>query len=176
MTRNLIINGSPRLNGNTRDAATAFCREAPDAKLIDAVKLKLSGCLGCDKCRANHNRCVIDDDTAGAVEDIFEAQNIVFASPVYCWGVTSQLKQIIDKLYSKDPVLRGTNKRVGLILVGGAGTHDRQYETIASQFEQMCEYFGWSFCFRRFYSAGDPGEMKPADLEQLAALGKEFFL
>lgn len=175
MTRNLIINGSPRLNGNTRDAAVAFCREAPGSKLVDAVKLKLSGCLGCDRCRDNNNRCVIDDDTVGVIEDIFNAENIVFASPVYCWGVTSQLKQIIDKLYSKDPVLRGMKKRVGLILVGGAGTHDRQYETIASQFEQLCEYFGWDFCFRRFYSAGDPGDMKPGDLEKLSELGKAFF-
>ena len=174
--KNLLINGSPRLNGNTRDAVSAFCRDVPDNKLIDAVKLKLSGCLGCGRCRGNNNRCVIDDDTADVVEDIFEAANIVFASPVYCWGVTSQLKQIIDKLYSKDHVLRGMNKRVGLILVGGADTRDRQYETIAAQFEQMSEYFGWELCFRRFYSAGDPGDMKRADLDQLSALGKEFFV
>lgn len=176
MTQHLIINGSPRLHGNTRDAAAAFCRDVPDVKPVDAVLLKLSGCLGCDKCRGNNNRCVIDDDTADVVENIFEAENIVFASPVYCWGVTSQLKQIIDKLYSKDPVLRGMNKRVGLILVGGAGTHDRQYETIASQFEQLCEYFGWELYFRLFYCAGDPGDMKQSDLEELSALGKEFFV
>ena len=172
--KTLILNGSPRLNGNTKAAVTAFCADGPDAKVIDAVKLKLSGCLACDKCRSNSNRCVIDDDTPDVIEDLFNAQNIVFATPVYCWGVSSQLKQIIDKIYSKDTVIRHTNKRVGLILVGGANLKDPQYETIASQFEQMCEYFGWELCFTRFYCAGDPGDMKQADLDELKVFGTAF--
>jgi multimeric flavodoxin WrbA len=172
--KTLILNGSPRLNGNTKAAVTAFCRDVPEAKVIDAVKMKLSGCLACEKCRDNNNRCVINDDTADVIEDLFHAENIVFASPVYCWGVSSQLKQIIDKIYSKDTVIRHTNKRIGLILAGGANTKDPQYETIASQFEQMCEYFGWELCFKRFYCAGDPGDMKEKDLEELRTLGTEF--
>lgn len=170
---NLIINGSPRPHGNTNDAVTAFCGDMPGMMKFDVGKLKLSGCVNCDGCRGNENRCVVDDDTAGVVEAVYHAENVVFASPVYCWGVTSQLKQIIDKLYSKDPVIH-IKKRIGLILVGGANTKDPQYETIASQFRQMCEYFGWELCFTRFYSAGDPGDMKKEDLDELRVLGREF--
>lgn len=171
--KNLILNGSPRRNGNTKDAVTAFSKDIEDSKVYHVAKLRLSGCINCNGCRRKNNRCVIDDDTANVVEDISTAENVVFASPVYCWGFTSQLKQIIDKLYSKDPVLH-IKKRIGLILIGGGGLEDKQYETIASLFEQMCEYFGWELCFTRFYCAGDPGEMKPEDLAELSALGKEF--
>ena len=93
------------------------------------------------------------------IDAIAEADMLVFATPVYWWGVTAQLKLIIDKMYSKCEVLKATNKKVGIIAIGEAEQEDPQYELIAKQFECICEYLGWKIIFSKSYTAGAAGEL-----------------
>ncbi|MDD4367310.1 MAG: flavodoxin family protein, partial [Eubacteriales bacterium] len=103
----LIFNGSPRLNGNTRTALVALKEEIehkmPDAEteLIDADRKNVSGCINCDACKHNGGECVQEDDTVEIIQKIYDAEILIFGSPVYWWGITAKLKLIIDKMYSK---------------------------------------------------------------------------
>ncbi len=63
---------------------------------------------------------------------------IIFATPVYWWGISAQLKLIIDKCYCKDLHLK--NKKVGVLVVGADSVDSIRYELIHKQFQCMADY------------------------------------
>lgn len=154
-----IINGSPR-KGNTVAAINAYVQGAEaknnTVEIIDADKLNISGCKGCNVCQCT-NGCIAKDDTNPTIDKIVAADMIVFASPVYWWGVTAQMKLVIDKCYCRGALLKG--KKIGVILVGGASTDDEQYPLIQKQFECMATYLDWSIEFFKIFSATEKDEL-----------------
>ncbi len=176
----LLFNGSPRRNGNTAVAAAALAEairtEKPDCELqiINVTDFKLSPCVNCDACRSNGGNCVTPDDSAKLMQLMAEADAAVFATPVYWWGVTAQLKMLIDKFYSKEEEFRKKTKRIGVFSVGGAELSDPEYRIIAEQFNCICEFLNWKMVFSVSAQAGAAGELsgnheKIAELKKAAA-------
>lgn len=158
----LLLNGSPR-QGNTHAALEALKKgfanvNGLEAGEIEATNVDVSPCVACDTC-AEIGKCVFDDDTNEVITAISEADMLVFATPVYWWGITAQLKLIIDKLYSQGTKLKEQEKKVGIIVIGEAGQDDPQYELIAKQFECICQYLGWEIVFCNTYTAGAADEL-----------------
>ncbi|HVI43037.1 MAG TPA: flavodoxin family protein, partial [Anaerovoracaceae bacterium] len=120
----LILNGSPRLNGNTRTALNEISQSirsnitGVEVELIDVTKHKLSGCTNCDSCRRNGGKCVLPDDSAKIIQKIYDSEVVILGTPVYYWGISAQLKMVVDKLYSKDDQFRQQKKKLGLVTVG----------------------------------------------------------
>ena len=103
----LVLNGSPR-KGNTLAAITAFTRGVSskhELEVVDTYKLKVSPCKGCGACQC-YKGCVAKDDSNMIVDKIVEADVVVFATPVYWWGITAQMKMVIDKCYCKGALLK----------------------------------------------------------------------
>lgn len=147
-----IINGSAR-KGNTWTAIDAFvqgCGAAHEVDIIETDGVNVSPCKGCGACEC-YKGCVAKDDSNAVVDRLTSADLIVYATPVYWWGVTAQLKTIIDKSYCKAAMLKG--KKIGLIVVGGAGTEDGQYDLIKTQFDCMSKFLSWDFTFFKKFSA-----------------------
>lgn len=147
-----IVNGSAR-KGNTYTAINALVSgiaKKHDIDIIEADKLKISGCKGCDVCQFN-NGCVAKDDTNATVDRLVNADMIVFATPVYWWGVTAQLKLVIDKCYCKGMQLK--DKKAGFITIGAAPADDMQYELISKQFKCIADHLGWEIIFNKAFSA-----------------------
>lgn len=94
------IYGSPRKGGNTDlllDSALKGCQEHGDNITKVYVRdLDISGCIGCDGC-AKTGICVIKDDMQDVYPFINAADVIILASPIFFYGVTSQLKALIDR-------------------------------------------------------------------------------
>jgi multimeric flavodoxin WrbA len=94
------IYGSPRKGGNTDlllDSALKGCQEhGDDIKKVYVRDLHIGGCTGCDGC-AKTGMCVIKDD----MQDIYtltdDADVIILSSPIFFYGVTSQVKALIDR-------------------------------------------------------------------------------
>ena len=82
---------------------------------------------------------------------------ILFATPVYWWGMSAQLKLIIDKCYCRGLQLK--NKKVGTIVVGGSPIDSIQYELIDKQFSCMAKYLSWDMVFQKSYYATDSDEL-----------------
>lgn len=162
----LIINGSPRLNGNTKTALKHIVNGIDEnikhsgIEILDVVKLKLSGCLNCDSCKKNGGECILPDDSSKIIEKIAAADIIIFGTPVYWWGISSQLKMIIDKFYSKSKQFHEQNKKIGIISVGASEIDDKQYKLISDQFKCICDYLGWDIILDEAISAYDLDDLK----------------
>lgn len=95
--------GSPRKHGNTSILLHNLMDGAKDngaqTTLYYLNDLCLKGCQGCNACKKK-GHCVILDDMQDIYGSINEADVLVFASPVYMWGMTAQLKLLIDRLYA----------------------------------------------------------------------------
>ena len=101
----LILNGSPRPKGNTKQMIDAFCeglRSAGHAfEVLDLCRLNIRGCLACEYCHAQgHGQCVQKDDMQRVYPLLEEANMLVLASPIYYHGLTGQMKCCIDRFYA----------------------------------------------------------------------------
>ena len=96
----LGIMGSPRRQSNTEtllDKALEGAREAgAEVEKVLVSKLKISPCLEIYACRKDGN-CAIKDDMQALYEKLLEADHVIFASPMFFYGVTSQAKAVIDR-------------------------------------------------------------------------------
>ena len=96
----LGIMGSPRKQSNTEillDRALEGAREAGgEVEKVVVSKLKISPCLEIYACRKDGD-CAIKDDMQLLYRKLLEADHIIFASPMFFYGVTSQAKAVIDR-------------------------------------------------------------------------------
>ena len=170
----IIVNGSAR-KGNTLTAIDAFVKGASEKNKIEIIepdKLDIAYCKGCGACQC-YKGCVDKDDTNPTIEKIAEADMIIFATPVYWWGMSAQLKLIIDKCYCRG--LQLNNKKVGTIVVGGSPVDSIQYELIQKQFDCMAHYLSWDMLFQKSYYATAKDELSKnaGAMEDLEKLGAE---
>lgn len=100
----LILIGSPRRNGNTEALVNAFTEGAATAgHHIDKLllsNLNIHCCLGCDYCTRNQGKCIQRDDMEIVYTKMRKSDVVVFASPLYYWGLSAQLKTVIDRFYA----------------------------------------------------------------------------
>ncbi|MFH1156935.1 MAG: flavodoxin family protein [Pseudomonadota bacterium] len=96
--------GSPVTKGNSAAIASCFLDEARNlgAQVTTHAlnRLKFKGCQACMACKTKMDRCALEDDLAPVLEEIYSADILVLATPVYFADVSSQMKQFIDRAYS----------------------------------------------------------------------------
>ncbi len=99
-----VITGSPRRNGNSFAMTDAFIKAAQGKGHIvtrfDAAMMQLGGCRACETCYKTGKACSFDDDFNIIAPAVLEADAVVFTMPVYWYSIPSQIKAVIDKLYS----------------------------------------------------------------------------
>jgi multimeric flavodoxin WrbA len=121
--RVLIVTASPRKNGNSTilalKAAEGVDSIGGEADVVHIGNLEIAPCNACDICRVKPEEgCVIVDDMQPLYQRIKDAQGIIFATPVYWFNVSAQMKLFIDRTYAvKDGGdYAFTGKDVGVIL------------------------------------------------------------
>ena len=96
----LSIMGSPRRRGNTElilDRALEGARQAgAEVEKVLVSKLRISPCLEIYACRKDGN-CSIKDDMQALYGKLLEADHVIFASPIFFYGITSQAKAVVDR-------------------------------------------------------------------------------
>ena len=100
----VVITGSPRKNGNSFAMTEAFIKAAQgkghEVTRFDAAMMKIGGCHACETCFKTGKACSFDDDFNIIAPKILEADVIVFTMPVYWYSIPSQIKGVIDRIYS----------------------------------------------------------------------------
>lgn len=97
-----IISSSLRTDSNSELLAKSFAKGAEEAgnkvEMISLKDKKIAFCKGCLACQANKSgRCIIKDDANAIAQKMAKADVIVFASPIYYYGLSGQLKTLLDR-------------------------------------------------------------------------------
>lgn len=102
----LLINGSPRKEGNTsialKEVADELNREGIETETIQIGMQVIRGCLACGYCHKN-GKCVIDDIVNKISEKFKESDGLVIASPVYYASANGTLISFLDRLFYSSP-------------------------------------------------------------------------
>lgn len=121
----LVLNGSPRPQGNTSGMIKVF-KEGAETKghevnVIDVCKKKIEGCLACEYCHTKgHGVCIQRDDMQEVYIHLSECDMLVIASPIYYHGVSGQLKCVLDRFYAIAYPTKPKNlSKVAMILSSG---------------------------------------------------------
>ena len=92
--KTLIINGSPRVNGDTNSLINIVKeRIGGEYKIVDAYRCNISPCLDCRFCWKNSG-CAIQDEMQEVYDYINDCDNILIASPIYFSELTLTSGQI----------------------------------------------------------------------------------
>ena len=98
----LIINGSPRENGNTSVALSemekVFAKNGIETETIQVGQKDIRGCLACNYCFKN-GKCAIDDIVNELAVKLEECDGMVIGSPVYYASANSTLTALLDRLF-----------------------------------------------------------------------------
>ena len=96
----IVLEGSPNKNGSTHILADCFRQGAEGAghtvEMIDVAHAKIHPCTGCIHC-GYEGPCVQKDDVEDIRRKILDADMLVFATPLYYYGMSAQLKTLVDR-------------------------------------------------------------------------------
>ena len=98
----LIINGSPRANGNTdlalREMEKVFAEEGVETKRLNIGTQSIHGCVACGAC-ARTGKCGFDDVVNRAADILRECDGLVIATPVYYASANGTVVTFLDRLF-----------------------------------------------------------------------------
>ena len=139
----LILSGSPRKGGNTDLLVEAFVNGASLKHHVEVVSVhdyQVNPCMGCNACfKSKDNICVQKDDMTLIYEKMSQSDMLVIASPVYFYGLSAQLKAVIDRCHNP---IRDTFpiQKMSLLLVGAA-TLPELFDSILMQYRLCLNFF-----------------------------------
>lgn len=175
----VILNGSPRRNGNTSSLVKKFTQGAESVGntvtefFLD--KMNINGCKGCFGGHSSREcPCVQRDDMAQIYPAVKDCDVIVLASPLYYWNMSGQIRTAVDRLFALEEgdgnLLRGHGRSSALLMAAeGNG-----FEDVLTYYDHLMEHLKWKNLGHVLAGGnGDVGDIagKP-ELEQAFALGK----
>lgn len=146
--RIVILNGSPRRNGNTSTLVKAFTEGAESAgNTVTEFFLDGMDIHGCKGCFGGHSSkecpCVQKDDMAQIYPAVKQCDMVVLATPLYYWNMSGQLRTAIDRLFALEEgdenLLRGHNRASALLMAAeGHG-----FEDVLTYYNHLVEHLRW---------------------------------
>ena len=167
----VILNGSPRKDGNTEIMCKAFAdATSHETVILNIAAMNIKGCLGCKYCYKNNGECVQKDDMLKVTEELKTADMVVFASPVYWFDINAQLKTVIDRMYSFGSI--GFNFNKTALLLDSASDH--VFDAAIAQYKAMTSYLKWEDKgIITIYGMENKGDMKDSErLDEVIRLAK----
>lgn len=182
----LIISGSPKKSGNTAVLVEWFKEGALSNKakieFVQAANLKYksNGCTSCRACqKLTEYECVINDEAKPVLKRMAEVDVIVFATPLYFYSASAQIKLIMDRMFSlykwdnQAKTMKTPLKGKMMVLLGSA-FEDIGLDVLEKPFSLTAEYSDMKFKSLMVPNAGESGEIiKQKGVKQKAInLGK----
>ncbi len=144
----IVLNGSPRPNGNTSSLVKQFVKGAEESgnevKVFQLSRMKINGCLGCWHGGKNPDMpCVQKDDMAEIYPVYKEADVVVLASPLYYWNISGFLKNAFDRLFAvaecNADYANPIKNSVLLMAAEGNGFEESVY-----WYDRLMQHIGWT--------------------------------
>ena len=148
MKKILLINGSPRENGNTRLLSEAFITKSIQkgniVKKYNIFDYDIKDCIDCDKCFTDEVPCVIEDDFNKLAEELVEADIIIFSLPVYFYSIPGHMKNFIDRLHAFSVGNKNISNKEYAIISCCAKDDMSMFDGLRIPLEKTAEKFGWT--------------------------------
>ncbi|MBQ9940606.1 MAG: flavodoxin family protein [Clostridia bacterium] len=132
----LIINGSPKKNGNTayaiNEMVKVFEKNGVETEIVHIGNKSVSGCIGCRKC-AETGKCSFDDIVNTTSEKLISCDGLVLASPVYYASANGTLISFLDRLFY--------SSHFDKTMKVGASVAVARRGGLSSTFDQLNKYF-----------------------------------
>ena len=121
----LVLNGSPRPDGNTSAMVNAFVEGAKEnghnISVVPVCQKKIGGCLACEYChKEGGGKCIQQDDMQEIYPLLEQAEMIVLASPIYYHSFTGQLQCAINRIYALD---KPKNLKKAALMMSSGSNH-----------------------------------------------------
>ena len=166
----LLLNGSPKTNGNTAFAleqmAQVFADQGIDAEILHVGNQAIRGCIACNSC-SKTGRCVFDD-CVNQISDKFEqADGLVLGSPVYYASANATLISLLDRMFYSSNFDKRMKVGASIVVARRGGC--------SATFDELNKYFtisGMPIASSHYWNSihgGAPGEAAE-DLEGIATM------
>lgn len=132
----LLINGSPRKEGNTylalREMEKIFEQEQVESEIIHIGNKPIRGCIACRVC-AQKGKCVFDDCVNEIAPKFQEADGIIIGSPMYYASANGTLVSFLDRLFFSTPFDKTMKVGASVVVARRGG--------LSSTFDELNKYF-----------------------------------
>ncbi len=137
MKKTLILNGSPRVKGDTVSLIDVIIKNLDgEYKIVNAYRCSVSPCIDCRYCYEKEG-CAITDGMQEIYDYIQDCDNIIIASPIYFSEITGKLLDVASRLqtyfcarhFRNEVPVEKAKKGAVLLVGGGDGNMDKAYDT-----------------------------------------------
>ncbi|MBR0261584.1 MAG: flavodoxin family protein [Selenomonadaceae bacterium] len=142
----VVINSSPHSEeqSTSRYLAKKFVDGAKTAGheifIFDAANEKTNPCRGCDQCGMD-GACIFDDAIeTKLMPQMLKADLLVLVTPLYYFGMSAQLKTVVDRFYSRTTRLSG---KKSMIITTAWNSADWTMEALQNHYETLVRYMSW---------------------------------
>ena len=150
----LCLQGSPRKNGNTNKilgwVEEALTEAGHEIEHIYVADKHIGGCISCYQCQQDPDElvCSVQDDGNAILASIAAADAVIYATPLYCWDFSGQMKPLIDRHISlvtgfMDPATHKSHvegTRAGLLVTCGGPAGEGNTDCISTIFRRMADF------------------------------------
>lgn len=138
----LVLEGSPNRNGSSNLLAGEFIRGAEEAghavRVVDAAHARIHPCTGCVRC-GYEGPCVQKDDMETIRPQILAADMLVFVTPLYYYGMSAQLKTLIDRFCAFNSSIQGRRMQAALIAAAWNGD-SWTFDALSAHYRTLVRY------------------------------------
>ena len=132
----LILNGSPRIDGNTSIAIdellSIFDQEGVETEVVRVGNMDIRGCIACNSC-SRTGKCVFDDVVNELAPKFEEADGLIVASPVYYASANATLIAWLDRLFYSTGFDKTMKVGAGIVIARRGGC--------SATFDELNKYF-----------------------------------
>ena len=135
----LIINGSPRINGNSsrlvKELSDTFLKEGVETDIYQIGNKAIRGCMACGYCY-EHGECVFKDDINDLSKRFNDADGLIIVSPVYYGSASGSIISLLDRLFYSSHFEKKFKVGAAFAVARRAGT--------TATFDELNKYFSIS--------------------------------
>ena len=139
-----VITGSPHKDGTSALLADRFIDGAKTAGhevfRFNAAFEKVSPCIGCDRCGMN-GPCVYTDAMTKLNPELLVSDLVAFVTPLYYYGMSTQIKTVIDRFYANNSRLHVSKKAI--LMATAYNSSDWTFNALVEHYKTLVRYMGW---------------------------------
>lgn len=144
----VVLMGSPNRKGSTDILVEHFKKGAEEAghvvEVIDVCHANIHPCIGCVRC-GYEGPCVQKDDVEMIRSTLLASDMVVFATPLYYYGMSAQLKMVVDRFCAYNSSLNGRHLKSALLTVAW-NADDWTFDALKAHYQTLVRYINFEDC------------------------------